>query len=523
MDMLPYLVMGLLLGVIIGYFLFKVTIQMNYVSKTQIDDLQKRQTELQLSNATKLSKEEISQNYVPKEIHETILSNLKDANETLKNERDKNEKQQSTILSLTGEIKQKVSKEEIEQNYVAKQTFDIVNAKLTSVEEDLEKKNAIILDLSTKLTDIQKDEKFLNEKLQNQKKEIEDFRKTSLTEFENIANRVLKSKTSEFTETNKTNLEAVLKPLNEEIAKFKTKVEEVYDKEAKQRFSLEERVKELVEQTNKVSSEANNLASALKGQSKKQGNWGEINFESILEKSGLVKNREYFVQPTIKDEESIILRPDILVQLPDNRTIIIDAKVSLTAYDKFSNCETKEQQDLCLTEHLKSIYGHIDNLYGKKYDNIETALDFTMMFVPIEPAYLVAIQNDPELWGYAYSKRILLISPTNLIASLKLIADIWKREYQSKNALDIVKRGELLYDKFVGFATSINSIGTHLSNTQSAYDNALSQLKDGRGNLVWQAIQLKNLGLKSSNQIPRNLIPTDVDITEDETTYNKNQ
>jgi DNA recombination protein RmuC len=146
-----------------------------------------------------------------------------------------------------------------------------------------------------------------------------------------------------------------------------------------------------------------------------------------------------------------------------------------------------------------------------------------MMFVPIEPAYLVAIQNDPELWGYAYSKRILLISPTNLIASLKLIADIWKREYQSKNALDIVKRGELLYDKFVGFATSINSIGTHLSNTQSAYDNALSQLKDGRGNLVWQAIQLKNLGLKSSNQIPRNLIPTDVDITEDETTYNKNQ
>ena len=328
-------------------------------------------------------------------------------------------------------------------------------------------------------------------------------------QFEKIANQILEEKTGKFTESNKQNIEALLKPLGENIDNFKKKVEETYDKESKQRFSLEERVKELVEQTNKVSSEANNLATALKGQAKKQGKWGELILESILQKSGLVKDREYFLQQTIKDEEGKNLRPDVLVKLPDNRIIIIDSKVSLVSYDRFSSADTTEEQAIHLTEHLKSIYNHIDDLSGKKYDNLEASLDFTMMFVPIEPAYLISIQADQDLWAYAYSKRILLISPTNLIACLKLMADLWKREMQSKNAMEIVKRGELLYDKFVVFASTLEDVGKHLNKTQQSYTAAIGQLNSGGGHLVGQALKLRNLGLKSNKEIPASLLPSD--------------
>ncbi len=341
------------------------------------------------------------------------------------------------------------------------------------------------------------------------KGEVEKVHEKYSTEFKNIANEILDEKSKKFTETNKTNIEAILKPLGDNLDTFKKKVEDVYNIEAKERFSLGEKVKELVEQTNKVSQEANNLASALKGQSKKQGNWGEVILESILQKSGLVKDREYFLQETIKDEDGKSLRPDVLIKLPDNRIIIIDSKVSLVAYDKFSSTDVTEEQAIYLGEHLKSIYSHIDDLQSKNYDNLEASLDFTMMFLPIEPAYLIAIQGDQNLWAYAYSKRILLISPTNLIACLKLMSDLWKRELQSKNAMDIVKRGEALYEKFVGFVESIEDVGDNLTRTQKSYDSALKQLQSGSGNLIGQAQKLKNLGLKSSKEIPKKMIAED--------------
>ena len=351
----------------------------------------------------------------------------------------------------------------------------------------------------------------LQEKLSQQQEAISDMQRSSHLQFERIANQILEEKSGKFTELNRTNLEAMLKPLGENIDHFKTKVEETYDKESRQRFSLEQRVKELVEQTNKVSAEANNLASALKGQAKKQGNWGEVILESILQKSGLVRDREYYIQKNIRDDQGRNFRPDVLVNLPDNRIIIVDSKVSLVAYDRFSSAETPEEQALHLREHLRSIYGHIDDLQGKQYDNLEASLDFTMMFIPIEPAYVAAMQGDPELWAYAYSRRILLISPTNLIACLKLIADLWKREMQSKNAMDIVKRGELLYEKFVSFTSSLEDIGKHLHKSQEAYNNALGQLSSGTGNLVGQAMKLKSLGLKSSKEIPPGMLPNEMD------------
>ncbi|MDR2121016.1 MAG: DNA recombination protein RmuC [Tannerella sp.] len=356
----------------------------------------------------------------------------------------------------------------------------------------------------------------LTEKLALQKGEIEKMQKTAHLEFEKIAGRILEEKSGKFTEVNKTNIEAILKPLGEHIDSFRKKVEETYDKESKQRFSLEEKVKELVEQTNKVSNEANNLAAALKGQAKKQGNWGEMILESILQQSGLVKNREYFLQQNQKDEEGRNLRPDVLVKLPDNRTVIIDSKVSLTAYDRYSAAETAEEQAVHLEEHVRSIRAHIDELYGKDYDNLPESLDFTMMFIPIEPAYLTAIQHEQSLWADAYKKRILLISPTNLIACLKLMADLWKREMQSRNAQEIVRRGDLLYEKFVSFVSTLEDVGKHIARTQQSYENAVGQLKTGRGNLVGQAVKLKNLGLKSTAEIPAALLPLDSEEPDDD-------
>ncbi|MCE3255008.1 MAG: hypothetical protein K0R25_502 [Rickettsiaceae bacterium] len=349
------------------------------------------------------------------------------------------------------------------------------------------------------------------------KEEILAIQQASRLEFSNIANKILDEKSEKFTQTNKANIDGILKPLGESIEAFKKKVEDTYDRESKQRFSLDEKIKELIQQTNKVSSEANNLASALKGQTKRQGNWGEMILESILQQSGLIKGTHYFKEQNIKNDDGNNLRPDFQIYLPhddkgNKRVIMTDSKVSLIAYDQFCSSETPELQASCLKEHLKSIYRHIDNLAEKKYDDFETAVDFTIMFIPIEPAYLNAIQHDAELWSYAYSKRILLISPTNLIVCLKLIADLWKRDMQSKNAMEIVNRGEKLYEKFVGFSDSMLKIGKHIEGTQAAYSDALDKLKTGRGNLVDQALKLKNLGLKSSKQIPLGVIPNEVEI-----------
>ena len=373
-----------------------------------------------------------------------------------------------------------------------------LNKELMEMNKEL---SAKLTELTSQIGKLTAHNSFLSEKLETQKTEFEELQKTAHLQFEKIANKLFEEKSSKFTETNKASLENLLNPLKEDINKFKTKVEETYDKESKERFSLEKVVKELQEQTNKVSAEANNLATALKGKPQKRGNWGEMILERILESSGLTKEREYFIQQSTKDEDGNIVRPDIKVILPDNRVIIIDSKVSLIAYDNFVATEDPEKQAIHLAEHLRATYTHIDQLSAKKYDDLDVSLDFTMMFVPIEPAYLLAIQNDSDMWAYAYSKRILLISPTNLIACLKLISDLWRREWQNKNAMEIVRRGEALYEKIVGFTKTFEEIGNSIKASQDKYDKALGQLKEGKGNLVNQANQLKSLGLKSDKRM----------------------
>lgn len=378
----------------------------------------------------------------------------------------------------------------------------------------LEQKNQELSEKNQRNAELLSQNNYLKERLDLQKQDFEELKKQSKLEFQDLASKIFEEKSQKFTAANKENLDILLKPLGENLNTFKQKVEEVYDKESKQRFSLEEKVKELVELNQKLSNEANNLTTALKGQSKKQGNWGEIILESILEKSGLEKNREYKVQVSIQNEDGRRLQPDVIVYLPEGRTIIIDSKVSLVSYDRYSAADSREEQNAALKEHIRSIYNHIDELGDKKYDTIAGTLDFTMMFFPIEPAYLVAIQEDSELWAYAYAKRILLISPTNLIAALKLVADLWKREQQSKNALEIAKQGEKLYDKMVGFLETMEDVGKHINKSQDAYLKALGQLKDGRGSLVKQAQKMKKLGLNSQKELPETMVPFDDDTDE---------
>lgn len=401
------------------------------------------------------------------------------------------------------------------------QDFEALKEELRLVKEDLNDKNQQLA--TSKARNVA-----LNDNLETQKKEIEELGKKFNTEFELIANKILETKSEKFTELNKTNLKTLLEPLGQNISEFKKQVNEVYTTEAKERFSLGEKVKELALLNQVISEEAKNLTKALKGEAKTQGNWGEMILESILERSGLRKNEQYFMEHELKDEngkailsdsEGKKMRPDAVIKYPDNRNVILDSKVSLNAFTRMVASVDVEEQKRELEAHLTAVKTHIVSLSTKGYDDYDKALDFVMMFIPSEPAYIAALQGDPDLWNFAYDKRILLISPTNLITSLKLIVDLWKREYQNQNAIEIAERGAKLYDKFVGFVTNLEAVGNAINKAQDKYNDAYKQLSTGNDNLVIQATKLKNLGVKNKKDISLELIKTAtvLEIVEDNT------
>lgn len=355
----------------------------------------------------------------------------------------------------------------------------------------------------------------LKQSLETQKQEIQKIQEEGKLQFENLANKILEEKSEKFTALNQTNLKTLLEPFQEKMTELKNRVNEAYEKENKERFSLAEKVKELADLNQQISEDAKKLTRALKGESKTQGNWGEMILESILEKSGLVKGREYFMEYQLTDENNQALfsefsgkkmRPDAVVKYPDERNVIIDSKVSLTAFTELVDENDADVIQLKMNQHLASIKNHIVELSNKAYDDYGKSLDFVMMFIPSEPAYIAAMQADPNLWNFAYEKRILLLNPSNLITSLKLIADLWKREYQNRNSIEIANRGAKLYDKFVSFVENLERIGKNIDQAKSSYNDALKQLSEGRGNLVSQSLDMKKLGIKNKKELSQNLM-----------------
>jgi DNA recombination protein RmuC len=376
--------------------------------------------------------------------------------------------------------------------------------------EEVKELNHLLSDARQSVAEVQASNRSLQEKLETQKKEVEEMGKRFNTEFENIANKILETKSEKFTEINKNNLNSILEPLGKNITEFKKQVEDVYVKESRERFSLGERVKELASLNKVISDEARNLTKALKGEAKTQGRWGEMILEKILEMSGLRKNEEYFMEeqlvddsgkPLISDTGNKKMRPDAIVKYPDDRNVIIDSKVSLNAFTRYLSATDPDEQKAELHSHVAAVKERIVELNKRGYDDYNKALDFVMMFIPSEPAYNAALQADPDIWNYAYDKRILLLSPTNLITSLKLIVDLWKREYQNRNALEIAQRGARMYDKFVGFVSNLESVGDSISKAQQRYEDAYKQLATGNDNLVRQATKLKELGLKTKKEL----------------------
>lgn len=341
------------------------------------------------------------------------------------------------------------------------------------------------------------------EKLQEQKAELEQTRLHFQREFENIAEKLLKEKSKEFTDVNRHNLDVLLNPLKENIKAFEDKVDKVYHMEAAERNTLKGVITQLMELNRQISSEAQNLTRALKGDTKKQGNWGEFILEKVLERSGLTKDREYRLQASYQSTDGSRYQPDAVIDLPDNKHLIIDAKVSLIAYEKLVNCETEEERKVYARAHVESLRNHIYGLAAKNYHDLHklNSPDFVMLFVPIESSFSFAVQIDADLFSDAWDRRVVIVSPSTLLATLRTISSMWKQENQNRNVMEIARLSGEMYDKFAGFVNDLEGVGKSLKSSQDAYDKAFNKLVYGRGNLTITAEKIKKLGAKANKQL----------------------
>jgi DNA recombination protein RmuC len=385
-------------------------------------------------------------------------------------------------------------------------------AELAAEKEKLEKEirslQASLNDANIRLTREQESLKGQKETLETLRNELDTVHKKYTTEFENIASKILEEKSVKFTEQNKNNLDIILNPLKERIKDFELKVDKAYKTESDERITLKTEIKNLVELNTKISQEANNLASALKGDNKMQGNWGEVILEKILERSGLEKDREYRTQMVTSNGDGTTIKPDVVVLLPDEKHIIIDSKVSLIAYEALMNAPDEETRAKFLRAHLESMKAHIKGLSEKSYASAQKfdTPDFVLLFVPIESSFAIAIQADGELFNYAWDRKVVMVSPSTLLATLRTIASMWKQQKQTANALEIAEEGGKLYDKFVGFVEDLILVGNKINDTKKVYGDAMKKLTEGSGNLVGRAVKMQKLGAKVSKLLPPSIV-----------------
>ncbi len=376
-----------------------------------------------------------------------------------------------------------------------------LEGRLIESEQQVTALNAQVAALSTQLTQERNQSKEKLALLQGARDEL-------TLQFKTLANDILEEKSKRFSEQNQQSLGQLLDPLKTKLQEFQGKVEQVYVQEGKDRTALAEQVRQLMELNRTVSQEANNLTKALKGSNQAQGNWGELVLERVLESSGLRKGEEYDVQESHTLADGRRLQPDVVVHLPEDRHLVIDAKATLIAYEDYANAEDEKHRDAALKRHLDAVRTHIKGLSDKNYQDLYglKSLDFVLMFIPIEPAFMLAVTHDRELFMDAWNKNVLLVSPSTLLFVVRTVANLWRQEAQNRNAQDIAKRGAELYDKLAGFVEDMESLGNRLSQAQKDYDGAINKLSTGRGNLIRQAEMLKKLGVKPSKSLPTPMV-----------------
>jgi DNA recombination protein RmuC len=386
--------------------------------------------------------------------------------------------------------------------------IEMLRKEITQTSENLTSERENVLTLHSELSREITENKNLEIRLSEQREQIESTEKRFKTEFENLANQILEDKSQKFTDQNKINIDQILKPLNDKIKGFEDKVDKVYSEDLKDRATLLNQIKTLQELNQRVSDEANNLTKALKGENKTQGNWGEFILESILEKTGLVKDREFTVQASFTNVDGRRYQPDVIIKLPDDRNIIIDSKVSLKDYELFCSTDDEDIRRKALIAHINSIRNHIKGLSLKKYQDLYgiQSLDFVIMFMPIEPALSVTAQGDINLWNDAFENNIVIVSPSTLLATLRTISNIWKQEYRTRNVLEIAKQSSLLYDKFVGMYNDLIEVEKKFENARESLGSSIKKLKTGKGNLVSQVERIRLLGITTNKKLSADII-----------------
>ncbi|MEQ1637116.1 MAG: DNA recombination protein RmuC [Methylococcales bacterium] len=431
---------------------------------------------------------------------------LAEKNLHIEQQHDTLENLQGTLLDNTEQIlhlekQNSAFMERVAQFTNLQTTIGAKDQQIAQLQENVSAQRSMITELETQL---KAERKQIDEKIRL----LESAKLQMTAEFQNLAQRIFEEKSARFTHQNQENMGSLLTPLREQLLEFKTKVEDIYNKDSNDRVLLLNQISTLKALNERIGQDALNLTNALKGQAKTQGNWGEMVLERVLEQSGLVKGREYEIQVSATNSEGARLQPDVIVHLPEQKDVIIDAKVSLLAYQRYYEAETPHARDIAINQHVTSIRSHIKGLSHKDYSALNgfRSLDFVLLFIPIEAAFITAVEFDQSLFNEAFAKHIIIVSPSTLFATLRTIEHIWRYEYQNQNAQDIARKGGDLYDKFVNFINALDDVGEKLNRAQESYDTAYKRLNSGRGNIVSKIQELKLLGATTKKSLPENLI-----------------